>query len=36
MPKIAYTEYDIDDEKEEEDKNYKSVYSQKIQLSETQ
>jgi hypothetical protein len=25
MPKIAYTEYDIDDEKEEENKNHKSV-----------
>ena len=25
MPKIVYTEYDIDDEKEEESKNHKSV-----------
>ncbi len=25
MPKIVYTEYDIDDEKEEESKNHKPV-----------
>ena len=25
VPKIVYTEYDIDDEKEEESKNHKSV-----------
>lgn len=34
IPKIVYTEYDIDDEKEEENKNHKSVQSQKMQLSE--
>ncbi len=33
MPKIVYTEYDIDDGKEES-KNHKSVKSQKMQLSE--
>ena len=34
MPKIVYTEYDIDDEKEE-GKNRESVKSQKMQLPKT-
>ena len=34
MPKIVYTEYDIDDEKEES-KNHESVKSQKMQLPKT-
>ncbi len=33
MPKIVYTEYDIDDEKEES-KNNKSIHIQKMQLPE--
>jgi hypothetical protein len=34
MPKIVYTEYDIDDEKEES-KNYKSFNHKKMHLSAT-